>query len=83
MPKTNAGTRKIPILQEVFDAFISEYQIQKCLGFCEEEIDGYFGFYKDRQKEACAPFLQSAGNIQIILSLVYDRIDDHFFFLLH
>jgi len=43
-PKTEAGTRNIPILDEVMDAFAKEYQIQKCLGFCEEEIDGYSGF---------------------------------------
>ena len=43
-PKTEAGTRIIPMIQEVFDAFLTEYEIQKCLGFCEEEIDGYSGF---------------------------------------
>lgn len=43
-PKTEAGTRTIPMIQEVFDAFLSEYEIQKCLGFCEAEIDGYSGF---------------------------------------
>ena len=26
------------------DAFLAEYELQKCLGFCEEEIDGYSGF---------------------------------------
>ena len=43
-PKTAAGIRKIPMLDEVYEAFLMEYQIQKCLGFCEEEIDGYSGF---------------------------------------
>lgn len=43
-PKTEAGTREIPIVNDVFEAFLSEYEIQKCLGFCEEEIDGYSGF---------------------------------------
>ena len=42
--KTAAGERKIPVLDEVFDAFLTEYEIQKCLGFCQEEIDGYSGF---------------------------------------
>ena len=42
--KTEAGTRSIPIVDEVMDAFLLEYQFQKCLGFCEEEIDGYSGF---------------------------------------
>lgn len=43
-PKTRAGTREIPIVNEVFEAFLAEYEIQKCLGFCEEVIDGYEGF---------------------------------------
>ncbi len=43
-PKTEAGKRTIPMVDEVFDAFIMEYQIQQCIGFCEEEIDGYSGF---------------------------------------
>jgi len=43
-PKTEAGTRTIPMIKEVFDAFLQEYEIQKCLGFCEQEIDGYSGF---------------------------------------
>ena len=32
------------MIEDVFEAFLSEYEIQKCLGFCEEEIDGYSGF---------------------------------------
>lgn len=43
-PKTAAGTRIIPMIDEVFDAFLQEYQIQKCLGFCTDVIDGYTGF---------------------------------------
>lgn len=43
-PKTEAGTRIIPMVEDVFQAFLMEYEIQKCIGFCEEEIDGYFGF---------------------------------------
>lgn len=43
-PKTEAGTRIIPMIQEVYEAFLTEYEIQKCLGFCEEEIDGYSSF---------------------------------------
>ena len=42
--KTEAGHRTIPMFPKVFDAFLLEYQIQKCIGFCEEEIDGYKGF---------------------------------------
>lgn len=43
-PKTAAGNRKIPMLQDVYDAFLEEYQFQCITGFCEEEIDGYSGF---------------------------------------
>ena len=43
-PKTEAGIRVIPMIDEVFDAFLQEYQIQKCLGFCTDVIDGYSGF---------------------------------------
>ncbi len=43
-PKTEAGTRTIPMVEEVRDAFVMEYEIQKCLGFCKQEIDGYTGF---------------------------------------
>ena len=42
--KTGAGTRDIPMIEEVFDAFLEEYEFQKVTGFCEEEIDGYTGF---------------------------------------
>ena len=31
-PKTEAGKRTIPMVDEVFDAFIMEYQIQQCIG---------------------------------------------------
>ena len=42
--KSEAGQREIPMINQVFDAFLSEYEIQKCLGFCEEEVDGISGF---------------------------------------
>ena len=32
------------MLDEVFDAFLEEYQYQKVIGFCTDEIDGYSGF---------------------------------------
>lgn len=43
-PKTKAGIRIIPMFDEVFDAFLEEYQYQKVIGFCTDEIDGYSGF---------------------------------------
>ena len=32
------------MIDEVFDAFLEEYQYQKVIGFCTDEIDGYSGF---------------------------------------
>ena len=43
-PKTSAGIRIIPMLDDVFDAFLEEYQYQKVIGFSTDEIDGYSGF---------------------------------------
>lgn len=43
-PKTVASNRTIHMIEEVFQAFLTKYEIQNCSGFCEKEIDGYFGF---------------------------------------
>ena len=43
-PKTKASIRDIPMVTEVIDAFLTEYELQKCIGFCEEEIDGVSNF---------------------------------------
>lgn len=43
-PKTKAGTRSIPMIDEVFEAFLQEYELQKCMGFKSETIDGYTNF---------------------------------------
>lgn len=43
-PKTLAGTRTIPMIDEVFEAFLQEYELQKCIGFVSEEVDGYSNF---------------------------------------
>lgn len=43
-PKTEAGKRKIPILGGVKDALMDELELQRCIGFCKDNIDGYTGF---------------------------------------
>ena len=43
-PKTRAGVRTIPMIDEVADAFLKEYEIQKCLRFRSETIDGFTNF---------------------------------------
>ena len=42
--KTRAGARIIPMIDEVYEAFITEFELQQAIGFCTEEIDGYSGF---------------------------------------
>jgi integrase len=43
-PKTESGIRTIPMIDEVYEAFLQEYEMQKCVGFCSEVIDGYTNF---------------------------------------
>ena len=52
-PKTRAGARTIPMIDEVFEAFLQEYEIQKCMGYKSETIDGYTNFV----------FLTSGGSV--------------------
>ena len=43
-PKTKAGIRMIPMLSDVKNALLAEYNLQQQIGFCDEIIDGYSGF---------------------------------------
>ena len=43
-PKTNSGIRTVPMLDEVYDAFMKEWAEQLYWGNCTEVIDGYSGF---------------------------------------
>lgn len=43
-PKTQAGTRVIPMFQDVKNALMQEYEKQQTTGFNQTEIDGYSGF---------------------------------------
>ena len=43
-PKTEKGTRIIPMMDEVYEAFKAEYAHQEETGFCTAEIDGMKGF---------------------------------------
>lgn len=43
-PKTKAGCRTIPMIGQVYEAFLEEYELQKITGFCTQEIEGFSGF---------------------------------------
>lgn len=36
--------RTIPMMDEVYEAFLQEYEMQKCMGYVSEEIDGFTNF---------------------------------------
>lgn len=44
LPKTEAGNRRIPMMQQVYDALQEEYDRQKQEGFCIENVDGMTNF---------------------------------------
>ena len=44
LPKTEAGIRTVPMLDEVYEAFLEERKYQEIEGFCEVELDGMTGF---------------------------------------
>ena len=43
-PKTRSGYRTIPMIDEVYEAFLMEYEMQKCMGYESETIDDYTNF---------------------------------------
>lgn len=43
-PKTRAGIRTIPMIDEVYEAFLQEYEVQCCVGYKSETIDGHTNF---------------------------------------
>ena len=43
-PKTEAGVRIIPMMQQVYDVLKSEYERQQEEGFCVENVDGMTNF---------------------------------------
>lgn len=55
-PKTRAGTRFVPMLSEVRDALLVEYERQRTEGFCTAEVDGYRDFiFANRFGDALSP----------------------------
>lgn len=44
LPKTEAGIRVIPMMDQVHEVLEAEYARQKEEGFCEKEVDGMTGF---------------------------------------
>lgn len=54
-PKTQAGTREIPMFQAVRNALMQQYAVQQEAGFAQLEVDGYSGFV----------FLNRLGHVQL------------------
>lgn len=55
-PKTKAGVREIPMLDEVRKALLQERVRQMQRGFCRAEVDGYSGFiFSNRYGDCLSP----------------------------
>ena len=69
-PKTEAGNRTIPMIEQVYEAFLEEYQIQSITGFCTQEVEGYSGFV----------FASSNGTVTLPVEVnraIHKIIDDY------
>jgi len=66
-PKTDAGTRIIPMLSEVREALLAERLKQMQIGFNQTVIDGYSGFiFSNRYGDALNPFCINRAIARII-----------------
>lgn len=66
-PKTDAGTRIIPMLSEVREALLAERMKQIQIGFNQTVIDGYSGFiFSNRYGDALNPFCINRAIARII-----------------
>lgn len=67
-PKTKAGTRDIPMFDDVRKALRNEYVRQMRDGFCSSEIDGYTGFvFVNRDRNVHMP-----GNINEAINRIVE-----------
>ena len=69
-PKTKAGCRTVPMIQQVYDAFLEEYQLQQLTGFCTQEVEGSSGFV----------FASSNGTVTLPVEVnraIHSLIDDY------
>lgn len=74
-PKTEAGTRTIPMLDVVFDAFQMLYEEQKETGFNESVIDGMSGFvFCDRFRNVPNPSAVNRAIKRIVSSYNNEEI---------
>lgn len=74
-PKTQAGERMIPMLDEVYDILSEEYEEQKENGFCTFELDGMTGFiFSNRNNEIHKP--QSVNRAIERIRLAYNTQEE-------
>ena len=72
-PKTDAGTRIIPMLSAVKRALLTEYNYQLKYGFCDEVIDGYSGFIFQNRYGS----LFTAHDINRAIERIYKAHNEH------
>ena len=73
-PKTEAGTRIVPMLEEVKDALRTEWAKQEIIGFNESIIDGYTGFiFQNRYGDPLSPHSVNRAIDRICAAYIEDE----------
>ena len=73
-PKTKAGTRIVPMLEEVKEALRTEWAKQEIIGFNESIIDGYTGFiFQNRYGDPLSPHSVNRAIDRICAAYIEDE----------
>lgn len=73
-PKTEAGTRIVPMLEEVKEALRTEWAKQEIIGFNESIIDGYTGFiFQNRYGDPLSPHSVNRAIDRICAAYIEDE----------
>lgn len=73
-PKTEAGTRIVPMLAEVKEALRTEWAKQEIIGFNESIIDGYTGFiFQNRYGDPLSPHSVNRAIDRICAAYIEDE----------
>lgn len=72
-PKTKAGIRTIPMLNDVYLVLKQEYERQEKVGFCESEVDGYTNFVFHSRRDRPLTYRQVDRSIERIIKNANDE----------
>lgn len=73
-PKTEAGTRIVPMLSDVVTALEAEWEVQKLIGFNETVVEGYTGFiFQNRYGAPLSPHSVNRAIDRICAAYIEDE----------